>query len=342
MNKKLVLSLLLTFSAGVHAISEVTLQNFTRASTDLVILNQAKSIGELGKISHSRELVPLDQQDIVRMNRDTLYSSLILDLGSCSAKITLPEIGKRFQLMQVISQDHLSPIVKYQPGTYTLTKKNVGSRYSVIAFRTAYNSKVKNDLANVHVAQDAIQIEQDCKGNLSGIPKWDMLSYKKVRDLLNSASVYLGDNTQRMGKTWNDVNPIQHMVGAASSWGLLPPTTARYSIFYPQKNDGEHSYTLTFDAPDINYQDGGFWSITLYNQNGYIEPNDIGTFSFNSNSAVANDDGSYTINFGGDKKAKNFLPIKGMKGWNYSMRLYLPGKSILTNGFSFPQPALEK
>jgi hypothetical protein len=39
--------------------------------------------------------------------------------------IMLPDAGKRFMSMQVISQDHYTPMVVYRPGPVTLSKDNV-------------------------------------------------------------------------------------------------------------------------------------------------------------------------------------------------------------------------
>jgi hypothetical protein len=52
-----------------------------------------------------------------------------------------------------------------------------------------------------------------------------------------------------------------------------------------------------------------FWSITVYNADGYLEKNDLGRNSFNNSSAKPNEDGSYTIHFGGDPESTNYLPI---------------------------------
>ena len=48
---------------------------------------------------------PIDNQTIVRLNRDTLYSAAVFDLDAGPATITLPDAGKRFMSMQVINED---------------------------------------------------------------------------------------------------------------------------------------------------------------------------------------------------------------------------------------------
>ena len=82
----------------------------------------------------------------------------------------------------------------------------------------------------------------------------------------------------------------------------------------------------------------GFWSITLYNAEGYLVKNDLDAYSFNTTTAKKNADGSVTIQFGGcDGKTPNCLPI--MPGWNYTVRLYRPRKEILDGTWKFPEVA---
>jgi len=63
------------------------------------------------------------------------------------------------------------------------------------------------------------------------------------------------------------------------------------------------------------------------NRDGYFEPNDRGAYSANNLTAVASDDGSVTVHFGGDDDRANVLPITD--GWNYAVRLYRPKPDVL-------------
>lgn len=74
----------------------------------------------------------------------------------------------------------------------------------------------------------------------------------------------------------------------------------------------------------------------MYNAKGYFETNESGLYSLNNLTAKANQDGSYTIQFGGCRKhVANCLPI--MPGWNYTVRLYRPRQAILSGAWAFPQ-----
>ena len=48
---------------------------------------------------------------------------------------------------------------------------------------------------------------------------------------------------------------------------------------------------------------------------------------YNNVTAKPNDGGGFTINFGGDPKQQNYVPIT--KGWNCIIRMYQPLKEIL-------------
>ena len=84
----------------------------------------------------------------------------------------------------------------------------------------------------------------------------------------------------------------------------------------------------------------GFWSITVYNADGYMQANPFNAYSLNNITAQKSPDGSVAVQFGGcDGKIPNCLPI--IKGWNYLVRLYRPRPEILEGSWKFPeaQPA---
>jgi len=76
------------------------------------------------------------------------------------------------------------------------------------------------------------------------------------------------------------------------------------------------------------------WSVTVYNKGGLLDANDHDSYSVNSLTATANDDGSITIHFGGDPGSVNHLPIA--EGWSHSVRLYKSRKEILDGAWKFP------
>ena len=110
-------------SAGSRSAS--TVANFVRAESDHMIRANMKAFDvKFGEFSHLREPTTPDNQPVIRMNQDTLYSATVLDL-SRPATITLPEVGGRYMSMHVVSQDHYM-FVESEPGTYELTAEARG------------------------------------------------------------------------------------------------------------------------------------------------------------------------------------------------------------------------
>jgi len=105
-----------------------------------------------------------------------------------------------------------------------------------------------------------------------------------------------------------------------------------YINVVPEKNDGKTPYHLTVKDVPVD----GFWSVSVYNKDGYFEKNIYNSYTVNSVSAVKNTDGSITVHFGGDPKQTNFIPIT--EGWNYIVRLYRARKEILNGSWVFPGP----
>src|SRR5215467_2699495 len=126
----------------------VTVDNFVRAESDLYFGGVIKDFG-FGKIGYNHEPAPIDNQTVIRLNRDTLYGGGVFDLDAGPVTITLPDAGKRFMSLQIINQDEYTPAVYYGAGSYTLTKEQVGTRYVVTAVRILTDPNDPEDLKQV-------------------------------------------------------------------------------------------------------------------------------------------------------------------------------------------------
>ena len=307
----------------------VTAENFVRAESDMYFSGVVKN-GGFGKFDHTRDPAPLDKQTVIRLNRDTLYSAAVFDLDAGPVTITLPDAGKRFMSLQVINEDQYTYGVYYGAGSYTLNREGVGTRYVVTAVRTLIDPSDPEDLKQVHALQDAVAVSQANTGTFK-IPAWDPVSQKKVRDALLVLATTLPD-TYRMYGRKEEVDPVRFLIGAANGWGANPPEEALYLNIVPARNDGHTVYRLNVKDVPVD----GFWSISLYNEEGYFQKNDQDAYSINNLTAKKDAEGTITIQFGGcDGKAANCLPI--MPGWNYMVRLYRPGKEILDGTWKFPE-----
>jgi hypothetical protein len=327
----------LAFAAitGTHAQSlaanavPVTVDNFIRAESNLYLSNLVKD-GGFGKFNHRREPAAIENQIVIRLNRDTLYSAAVFDLEAGPVTVTLPDAGKRFMSLQAISEDHYARTF-YGTEPRTFTHGNVGTRYLVVAVRTLVNPADPEDLKRVHVLQDAIKVDQKASGKFE-VPNWDPASQKKLRDALLVLGSTMPDFRKAFG-TKEQVDPIRHLIGTAVAWGGNPDRDATYLNVAPSRNDGMTVYKLTVKDVPVN----GFWSISVYNAEGYYQKNEYDAYTLNNLTAKKNDDGSIAIQFGGcDGKIANCLPI--VNGWNYTVRLYRPRAEILNGRWTFPQP----
>jgi hypothetical protein len=309
----------------------VTPDNFVRAESDRYLGNLVRE-NEIGKLVHRREPAAIDNQAVIRLNRDTLYSSAVFDLDAGPVTITLPDAGKRFMSMQVIDEDEYTPLVAYGAGTQTLTRDKVGTRYVVVAVRTLVNPDDPKDVEAVHALQDAIKVDQPGGPGKFEVPDWDQASQKTVRDGLLTLAATLPDTKGMFGPR-GAVDPVRHLIGAASAWGGNPEKDALYLNVAPGKNDGKTVYRL--DVKDVPVD--GFWSISVYNAKGYFEPNPQNAYTLNNVTAKTGADGSIAIQFGGcDGGTENCLPTP--PGWNYLVRLYRPRAEILDGSWTFPEP----
>jgi hypothetical protein len=310
----------------------VTLDTYVRAESDAAMKRYVGQ-GAFGTLSHERAPVPLDQQAIIRMNRDTLYSGGVFDLTS-PVTITLHDAGNRFQSLQIVSQDHYTWPASIAPATVALTAGSVGTRYAFVIVRTFANPDDPADMAAAHAAQDAIVVEQAARGAYE-TPDWDAASLGRIRDALLALAAAGGGGVGGAGTfgTKAEVDPVRHLLGTAVGWGGNAPRSAVYRSYAPEKNDGATPYVLRLKDVPVD----GFWSVTVYDAKGYIVPNAQNAYSFNSVTAKPDGDGGWTIRFGGDPSAPNFLPI--MPGWNFLLRLYEPRPEVLDGSWTYPEPA---
>jgi hypothetical protein len=311
------------------AAEPVTVENYNRAQTDAYFAGVVKN-GGFGKFRHGRELAPPVQQGIVRPNRDTLYSFAVFDLDAGRATITLPEAGKRFMGMQVLNEDQYTRATYYGAGTHTLTRQMIGTRYAIAVIRFLVDFSNKEDVRQVHALQDAIKLSQERPGTFE-IPNWDAVSLRKVQAALAQLGTTVSDTRRMFGANENEVDPVRHLIGSAMLWGGYPEKDALYLPITPARNDGATVHKLKVGDVPVD----GFWSLTVYNSAGYLQPNQDNAYSVNSITAKKDADGAVAIQLGGcGGKIENCLPI--MKGWNYTVRLFRPRTEILDGTWKFP------
>lgn len=151
-------------------------------------------------------------------------------------------------------------------------------------------------------------------------------------------------NTDTMGVYGNFY--LKRAVIAMIGLGANQPEDAVYPVNVtdangnPMKGDG--CYVLHFNKEELPPADA-FWSVTMYDENGFPVPNSIDRYAIGDRDALKyNDDGSLDIYIQhddpGPKEASNWLPApKGPV--SLTMRLYQPKSSVI-DGFWAP-PAVK-
>jgi hypothetical protein len=310
--------------------ARVTVDNFIRAETDSTFGSIVKE-GGFGKFNHFRYLSRIDKQIVPRANRDTLYSVAVFDLDAGPVTITLPEAGNRFMTMIAIDEDHYVYEVVYGAGSHTFTREKIGTRYCLTAIRILVDPANPKDVEQVHALQDAIRVTQPNGPGRFETPDWDPVSQTKLRNAIKELGESLPDWNHAAGRK-DEVDPVRHLIVTATGWGLNPEKDAIYLNVTPDRNDGKTLYRLHVRDVPVD----GFWSISVYNAEGFFVKNAFDAYTLNNITAKKDADGSVTVRFGGcDGKIPNCLPI--MKGWNYTVRLYRPRAEIVNGKWTFPE-----
>ena len=306
---------------------KVNVDNFARAETHRMMGALQRDAGGVNRFRHNRAPASVDEQTVIRMNRDTLYSFAVVDV-SAGARLTVPDAAGRYLSVMAVDEDHYINRVLHDPGTHELTAAELGSPYVVLAARTLVDPHDPDDLAAVTALQDRLVLE--VAGDRTFVPPdYDTASLDRTRRALLALAADMTSFERSFGRR-EHVDPVHHLIGTAAGWGGLPDAEATYVGVSPGLPVGEYELTVGADVPV-----DGFWSISVYNADGFFEPNERGAYSVNNITAAHNDDGSVTVRFGGDgDPARNSLPIT--EGWNYLVRLYRPRPEILSGAWSFP------
>jgi hypothetical protein len=304
----------------------VNVDNFARAESDRTFIAIQAQAGGVNRWFHYRAPTPIDQQTVIRMNRDTLYSAAVVDI-SAGAAVTIPEAGRRYVSVMIVNQDHYVNAVFHDPGEHELAIERFGTPHVLAAARVMVDPADPADVAAVNALQDQLGVKAESTRPFVK-PDYDQSSLNATRTALLELTKGLHGFDRAFGPK-DEVNPVHHLIASASGWGGLPNHEAIYLNANPGLPPGEYQLTVR-DVPV-----DGFWSISLYNAAGYFEPNDRGAYSVNNLTATPDDDGSVTVHFGGcGDERPNCLPI--MDGWNYLVRLYRPRAEILDGTWTFP------
>lgn len=302
--------------------------NFVRAETDRMFADIQGASGGVNRWHHLRAPTAIDEQTVIRMNRDTLYSMAVVDISQ-GATVTIPDAGDRYLSVMVVNQDHYINKTFHDPGEHTISVDEFDTPYVLLAARVLVDSADPDDIKRVNAIQDGFSLTA-ASDEPFAMPDYDETSFTATREAVLEEGRQSGGLKQTHGVfgTKAEVDPDRHRIGTAMGWGGLPEYEATYVGEEPNLPIGAYRIT-TKDVPV-----DAFWSITVYSKAGYFEENARGAYSVNNITGVSNEDGSLTVHLGGDENRPNHIPLP--EGWNYIVRLYQPRPEVMDGTWTFP------
>jgi hypothetical protein len=304
----------------------VSVDNFVRAETDRMFAALQADAGGVNVFRHNRAPTSIEGQTVIRMNRDTLYSFAIVDISE-GATVTVPDGGDRYLSVMVVNQDHYINRLFHDPGEYELTVAEFETRWVLVAVRVLVDPVDPADVAAVTAIQDQVELDAHSSKAFE-MPDYESSSFDATREAVLELAKHAGGLGHAFGAR-DEVDPVRHLIATAAGWRGLPDREARYISVDPGGVAGNYKLTVR-DVPV-----DGFWSVSVYNADGFFERNGRDAYSINNITATPNDDGSITTHFGGCGDSRpNCLPITD--GWNYIVRLYRPRPEVLDGSWTFP------
>jgi hypothetical protein len=314
MQKTLIVFTLIALPYLAHASIPVTSENYVQAETDWNFTAQQKQAA-INTWTHN-ERVTEENQIIIRSNADVVYSLALVDV-SAGATLSIPKRNNgALQLIHYMDENHLTHGVIYAGETVTVKPSDLtAGNYIYILART----QVSDSLEETKAAQRSMVI----KGNSAepypskGFDPQEVEAFRN--ELINE--VYSGkvspDAAKSVGATLNDVEYSDYYYAAAVGWGLLPAEHAQYTAFVKGQGSADKCQTFTFPKPNLDFENGGFFSLTTYNAESWIEGDN---FYIGHERMKDNSDGTMTIDFNCDTD----YSVTVGENWNGSFRFYKP------------------
>ncbi|GAB2512219.1 DUF1214 domain-containing protein [Microbulbifer agarilyticus] len=324
----LVLSGLVSLCVAQDTPDPVTEETFIRAEVDARIL-RFQDAGGLNQGLVYSVPTPLDNQAVPRMNRDTLYAGIPIDTKD-GFRIEIPESpANRYFSVYLLDNDHYTIDILRKPGTYEFGAQD--TRYIVAIPRVQIFDAT--DEADIETAREILaNVKVDSGSKVPKKANWDWDEMLRLRSLydrkLSKYSQYPPSfqDTRKSGKT----DPEEHRIAVASSWGLFPDYE---TVYIADRASGatDHCYRATYQVPENQ----AFWSITMYNGEGYMFSENA---ALNDSNTKMNDDGTFTAYYG-SKAVCGDVPnrLDTAEGWNILMRVYRPGKSVRAGDYILPE-----
>ncbi|MBK0369274.1 DUF1254 domain-containing protein [Flavobacterium agrisoli] len=296
-----------------------TWDNIVRAETAKYFAAEQIESGT-NKFRHERSGIDLKNQTVIRSNFDLIYSYAVYDISG-GLKITVPPYDL-YHIVHVLDENSVTIGVCYPGKTLELKASDATYGSHVYLFmRTQSRSNDAKGMEEMRKRQDAVVVEAGSNKPFVPEVKYDVASFNKLRKQIITDAVTRAVIEKGFVDNIKDISTPQYQYINLAGWAGLPAKHAYYFVVLPgdeAAKNGEPS-SVTFKKPDLKYGESGYWSLTIYDEQGWVVTD---PFHLNSHQVKPNPDGTITLNFNGGPDAIN--NIKVPKNWNGLFRCYLP------------------
>jgi hypothetical protein len=309
--------------SGQHTPADFNVSDFAYkvSETDFNI-KRSLAKAPINEWAHQEDVSYVKTQQVIRENQDVIYSSAVVDVSK-GATISLPK-GRTFQVIQIIDMQNYTVKSLYPGESINLTLDNLTyGNYVYLNMRTRKKSFDQAGLDDAHKRQRAAVIQ--AKSSTPYTSPDIVIPLKKMEEiravLIDDMKKGLLKNTSNVMGTPFNTDPQGHLYATAYGWGGLPIEDAGYLDLVNNtrvENGKCLPSKVTFKPADLNYEKGGFWSITTYNVEGWLAEDKA---SISNSTAVPNADGTYTIHFNNPKEKNN---INTPAPFSALLRSYVP------------------
>ncbi|MDS9470190.1 hypothetical protein RGQ15_21820 [Paracoccus sp. MBLB3053] len=272
--------------------------------------------------AYQSDLSRVATQQVIRENQDGIYASAVVDISE-GATFTIPP-GNHYQIIQVIDMQNYVAGVVYAGESLTITTDDVTyGDHVYLNMRVPILTEEKGGLEETLRLQKLATIEAksakpyETPDFVLPLEKTEEIRAALVKDVRGGALTH----TRYVNGTPYTSRPQDHLYGTGYGWGGLGLPDAAYWPFNnkSQVTDGKiQPSSVTITPPEIQEERGGFWSVTIYDEEGWLAK-DISAIS--NTQAEPNEDGTYTINFnnpGAKNNLETSVPFAAL------FRFYLP------------------
>lgn len=279
----------------------------------------------VNRFVHRPQLTPTNDQPVVRMNRDSYYSSAVVDLSQ-GATITLPEVPEgKYLSMQPVTEDHRTQPMSYGGGTYQLGTHTGSHVYVIVRLDSTFTpeeaQRLQADMRIDAASSDLFSAEPVTRESFLAVESGLKAKRMEMLQTYGPEAMTMGMFTAPTDESRAFFQPDLHRVASAAGWG---GAQVRDNIYELTPNmPAEGCYQATFEDPGND----AFWSFTVYNRDGFMF-DDVA--NVNSNLAKVNADGTYTVSLGCGADASNRIPIENASGvFNVTVRHYRPSSRVI-------------